>query len=206
MKKYDEPTGQPFFVSAATIAGNLVSVMQIAREISLAAKNAKAIAERAGEKANGFRPITDYIDGMGHETASLVSAINGEALEVSRIAVEELRASEVYQRLLETEKYSGDNPAPALQTLVQTSFQELTARRAILADAKSKLAALLTEIRSLMRASAVISTCSKVEATQAEEYASSLEVVAENVDAASEKISIIVKDCESLLSTAMVTG
>ena len=49
------------FVAVASIATELSAVMDVAKEISLAAANAKAIAFRAGEKAKGFQPITDFI-------------------------------------------------------------------------------------------------------------------------------------------------
>ena len=187
-------------MSAATVAGNLVSVMHIAKEISLAAKNAKAIAERAGEKANGFRPITDYIDEMGYETMSLVNAINKEALEVSRIAVNELRANEIYQKLLSAKEYIGEDVPVSVQKLIQEASETLSEHTTELEKEKTKLIHLLEEIKNQMRASAVISTCSRVEATQAEEYETSLQVVSENVDAASKKITKIVNECDDLLA------
>ena len=199
MEKYNTYK-RPFFVSAATVAGNLVSVMHNAKEISLAAKNAKAIAERAGEKANGFRPITDYIDEMGYETMSLVNAINKEALEVSRIAVNELRAKEVYQKLLSAKEYIGEDVPVSVEKLIQEASERLSEHTIELEKDKARLIHLLEEIKNQMRASAVISTCSRVEATQAEEYETSLQVVSENVDAASKKITMIVNDCDDLLA------
>ncbi len=191
---------RPFFASAATVAGSLISVMHIAKEISLAAKNAKAIAERAGEKANGFRPITDFIDEMGHETISLVKSINTKALEVSRIAVDELRANDAYQRFLTAKEYADKDAISSIQRLIDAASEELSEHGVALKKEKSKLVDLLIEIKTQMRASAVISTCSRVEATQAEEHETSLGVVAENVDTATSKIAMIVKDCDDLLN------
>lgn len=48
-------------VAVASITTELSDVVDIAKEISLAAANAKAIAFRAGDKAKGFLPITDFI-------------------------------------------------------------------------------------------------------------------------------------------------
>lgn len=193
----------PFFVSAATVAGNLISVMNIANEISLAAKNANAIAERAGEKANGFRPITDYINEMGYETISLVSAINTEALEVSRIAVNELRAHDVYQRLVIAKEYTGDDTPTSILNLIKDASVKLSEHTNELEKEKTRLIDLLKEIKTLMRAASIISTCSRVEATQAEEYESSLEVVAEKVETASEKIATIVNECGNTLNVSL---
>ena len=125
MEKNANTFERPFFVSAATVAGNLVSVMDIAKEISLAAKNANAIAERAGEKASGFRPITDYINEMGHETISLVDAINHKALEVSRIAVDELRAKEAYEKLVQAKEYSGEQAPASINKLIDEASESL---------------------------------------------------------------------------------
>jgi hypothetical protein len=61
------------FVAVASIAAELSAVMHVAKEISLAAANAKAIAFRAGEKAKGFQPITDFINELAKETIELVN-------------------------------------------------------------------------------------------------------------------------------------
>jgi hypothetical protein len=200
MEKNTQAQERPFFVSAATVAGNLISVMDIANEISLAAKNANAIAERAGEKANGFRPITDYINEMGNETISLVNKINTEALKVSRIAVDELRAQDAYQRLASAKDYAGEDAPESIQILIDKAAEELSTHKLALEKEKNKLIELLIEIKTQMRAAAVVSTCSRVEATQAEEHETSLEVVAENVETATRKIAAIVKECDALLN------
>ena len=64
------------FIAVATITSELSAVVVIAKEISLAAANAKAIAFRAGDKAKGFQPITDFISDLAKETIERVSAIN----------------------------------------------------------------------------------------------------------------------------------
>ena len=190
----------PFFVSAANVAGRLLEVMQIAKEISLAAKNAKAIAERAGEKASGFSPITDFINEMGSNTVDLVAAINTEAEKVSRIAIAELRANETEQRLLNARSMiEGDCPV-FLDSLIKEANAESSDLAEVLEQEKKKLVEILHEIHKQIRSSAVISTCSRVEATRAEQYETSLEVVAQNVEGAAKDISEILKECESLLN------
>jgi hypothetical protein len=196
---------RPFFALAATVAGTLESVMQIAREISIAAKNAKAIAERAGEKANGFRPITDYINEIGQEMITLVKAINKSALKVSRIAVDELRAEDAYQRLISAKAYSAENTPESIHQLILEATEALSINRAALENEKNKLIELLMAIKIQMRATAVISTCSRVEATRADEYETNLEAVAVNVEIASDKIKHIIKECDDLLNTSSVS-
>ena len=58
-------------VSVTTIAAQLSGVMEVARGISLGAANAKATSARAGEKARGFQPITDFIDELAGKTKGL---------------------------------------------------------------------------------------------------------------------------------------
>jgi uncharacterized membrane-anchored protein len=63
------------FIAVATITSELSAVVVIAKEISLAAANAKAIAFREGDKARDFQPITDFISDLGKEMIERVAAI-----------------------------------------------------------------------------------------------------------------------------------
>nr|WP_239649681.1 hypothetical protein [Methylocucumis oryzae] len=87
------------FVAVASITSELSAVMVVAKEISLAAANAKAIAFRAGDKAKGFQPITDFINELAKETIELVTAINIYALSLYRLTVNEYRRTLVYNKL-----------------------------------------------------------------------------------------------------------
>ncbi len=70
------------FVAVASIAAELSAVMNVAKDISLAAANAKAIAFRAGEKVKGFQPITDFINDLTKDAIQVVVIINQKALDV----------------------------------------------------------------------------------------------------------------------------
>lgn len=191
------PQEQAFFVSSAVVAGRLLTVMQIAKEISLAAKNAKAIAERAGEKANSFKPITDFIDEMGRETITLVEEINVHALSVSRNAVEALRCADASDKFAHAAELMGDHRrASVLHEKVEAISSDATKQAKEVRQQARTLLELLERIWSCMRASGVISTRSRVEAVSAEEYQDSLQVVAETIEKASERIKDIIRDCE----------
>ncbi len=195
---------QAFFVSSAVVAGRLLTVMQVAKEISLAAKNAKAIAERAGEKANSFKPITDFIDEMGRETITLVEKINEQALEVSRSAVEELRCSEASERFLHAASLLGEHRrAEVLQDKAKEIEADAERQKKEVRQQARALLEMLERIWSCMRASGVISTRSRVEAVSAEEYQESLQVVAETIEKASERIKDIIRDCERTIHQNM---
>ncbi len=77
------------FVAIASIAADLSVIMEVAEEISLAAANAKAIAFRAGEKAKGFQPITDFINELAKNTITLVDEINQQALLLYQLTIQE---------------------------------------------------------------------------------------------------------------------
>jgi len=71
------------FIAVASITSELSAVVVIAKEISLAAANAKAIAFRAGDKAKGYQPITDFINELAKETINRVATINELAILLS---------------------------------------------------------------------------------------------------------------------------
>lgn len=195
---------QAFFVASAIVAGRLLTVMQIAKEISLAAKNAKAIAERAGEKANSFKPITDFIDEMGRETLKLVEEINEQALSVSRSAVDELRCTEASNRFAHAAELLGEHQrAPELLKQIEHIQQNAISQQKEVKRQARVLLDMLERIWSCMRASGVISTRSRVEAVSADEYQDSLNVVAETIEKASERIKDIIHDCEKTIQYSM---
>ena len=75
-------------ITAATVTAELSKVKKIAKEMSIAVMNAKAISHRAGDAALGFRPITDFIDEMAQDVMQLVIKISKEAFQLSQMAVE----------------------------------------------------------------------------------------------------------------------
>lgn len=189
-----------FFVSSAVVAGQLTTVMDIAREISLAAKNAKAIAERAGDKANSFKPITDYIDEMGRETIHLVGLITEQSLLVSRRTVSLLRTHDASLRFKRAvDLLAGSDQAEPVKRRLQETNDEVVTQQKVLAKDVNDLLGLLERISSCMRASGVISTRSRVEAAHAGDYEESLISVATTIETASERIKSIIESCESRL-------
>ena len=80
-------------ITAATVTAELSKVKKIAKEMSIAVMNAKAISHRAGDAALGFRPITDFIDEMAQAYAQAdVVICRAGALTVSEVAVAGLPA------------------------------------------------------------------------------------------------------------------
>lgn len=189
------------FVAVASIAAELSAVMEVAKEISLAAANAKAIAFRAGEKAKGFQPITDFINELAKETIGLVNDINDHALDLYRLTVKEYRMSEACRRFETVARTAVDARFADSLTL---SLQRVRQRRA---DCQrqfslhvSELLAQLADVMHPARAARVIAANSRIEASQAGEYLQSLQAVAESVDHAAQIIHDKVHKCRSALS------
>ncbi len=187
-------------IAAATITSELSKVRKIAREMSLGVMNAKAISSRAGEAARGFQPITDFIDEMAHEVMQLVTKISHQALRLSRFAVRRNHIRKtlgIYQQVIQK---AGDAPySHSLDPVIAKLENDHVEYRNQLISNIRTLKSLLDDINYSTRGAQVISTTSRVEASQAGEYRKSLEVVADNLEQASEKIRLQVKNSQNRL-------
>jgi len=189
------------FVAVASIAAELSAVMEVAKEISLAAANAKAIAFRAGEKAKGFQPITDFINELAKETIQLVNNINEHALTLYRLTVKTHRMSEAcgrFESVVTLAEHA--RHAPSLTQPLQLAQQNQQLCQREFARHVSELLAQLGDVMHPARAARVIAANSRIEASQAGEYLQSLQAVAESVDHAAQIIHDKVNKCRSALS------
>lgn len=175
--------------------------MVVAKEISLAAANAKAIAFRAGDKAKGFQPITDFINELAKETIELVTNINVYALLLYRLTVNEYRRTAAYNKFEQAAKLAGG------ASFVQSMKTPVDSAKNKMQDCqrqfKRDVAMLLGQLEAVMhhaRAARVIAANSRIEASQAGEYLQSLQAVAESVDNAAHTIHDNVQRCRIALS------
>jgi methyl-accepting chemotaxis protein len=189
------------FIAVASITSELSAVMVIAKEISLAAANAKAIAFRAGDKAKGFQPITDFINELAKETIDKVDTINKLAILLYRVTVNGYRKKASYNKFEQVMKKSGTavysdsmkKPLDEAKILTQDCERQF----------KRDVALLLGQLDAVMhhaRAARVIAANSRIEASQAGEYLQSLQTVAESVDNAAHTIHDNVQRCRMALS------
>jgi methyl-accepting chemotaxis protein len=174
------------FIVAANISAILSVAQQEAKKLSLTAKNARAIAIRAGEKAMGFKVITDFIDEFASLTIECANEINDLSLHFARVAMNSSNYKEFLHRLDSVKARSADLKSSKV-FLNLYSETENTAREC---DAECQrlvrnLESLLETIQTQMRASGFIAATSKVEAARAEEYKDSLDSVAQNIAVAS---------------------
>lgn len=189
------------FVAVASIAAELNAVMEVAKEISLAAANAKAIAFRAGEKARGFQPITDFINELAKETIELVNAINAHALLLYQITVTEYRMTIAGNHFHTARRLaSGAIFEHSLDTPLSSVYQKTSEARKQFIWHVEALLDQLQEVMHPARAARVIAANSRIEASQAGEYLMSLQAVAESVDHAAQIINNNVQRCRSALN------
>lgn len=193
--------GKSQFVAVASIAAELSDVMDVAKEISLAAANAKAIAFRAGEKAKGFQPITDFINELAKETIGLVNAINEQAIQLYQLAVNEYKMTVASNTFDQVNKLATDAAyISSLNYPLELAAQNKQECRKKFKNHVERLQEQLGDIMHPARAARVIAANSRIEASQAGEYLQSLQAVAESVDNAALVIHGNVLRCRSALS------
>lgn len=188
------------FVVIASIAAELSAVMEVAKEISLAAANAKAIAFRAGEKAKGFQPITDFINELAKDTIELVDSINDQAISLYILTVNEYQLETTDKKLQLVMQEAQE--APYLSSLQARRNEIRTQMLESKKDFRLHVSQLLEQLGEIMhpaRAARVIAANSRIEASQAGEYLQSLQDVAESVDNAAQVIHENVQRCRSAL-------
>ncbi len=71
------------FVVLAKIFRELFLATKNAQEVSLIAKNARALTVRVGDKVLGFKAITNFIDDLATTTIQLATTSNTQALELA---------------------------------------------------------------------------------------------------------------------------
>jgi len=179
-----------YFVSVAEIAAKLDQATRIAQQLSLTASNARAVALRAGERAAGFRPLTDFIDRLAEITIKSSRSINKLAAALSQTSADKERADSaiahfnvVFIKAKDSEFiHSLDEVFERCQNKQQQL--NLSYKRQIF-RLSDELAMLSSELRNAV----ILATLSRVEASQAGiQYQEALINVADNVEGAASKI------------------
>ena len=197
-------SSENILIIAASVTAELSKVKKIAKEMSIAVMNAKAISHRAGDAALGFRPITDFIDEMAQDVMQLVIKISKEAFHLSQMAVERthiIATEKQYKRVLNNAKETKhiDSLKPAADKIHNEYliYQDNLQKKIV------TLSLLLDEIQTSTKGSQVLSTTSRVEASSAGGFRASLEVVAGNLEEATDKIRALVKNSHNKLDNVL---
>ncbi|WP_111978821.1 hypothetical protein [Algibacillus agarilyticus] len=196
---------QPMFVIAACIASHLYNATKVAENLSLTAKNAKAVTVRAGEQAAGFSALTDFIQELASNTISLAQAVNKIAIKISMRAtrLERVRLADSRFKkaciLGEDARYIGD-----IKPYMQQTQQTIAELQAEFSELLHKLNQLVEDTHRQIRSAAVISTMSKVESSNSGLYKPQLEVISDNIFQAAHAIRHELKCAEVLLRNARI--
>ncbi len=180
---------QPIFVKSAQISAHLYFATQIAKQISLASKNARAITVRAGTKAAGFTAITHFIEELSKETIARANRINKIGVKISRIATEQVKAETTLRDFLYIEKKSCD--AQFIDSISGVKKATIKLTENFDNEFKSLLENLTNELdesKKQIRTATVLVSTSKIEATQSGEFEQQFQVIAENLETASSEI------------------
>ncbi len=192
-----------YFVSVAEIAAKLDQATHIAQQLSLTASNARAVALRAGERAAGFRPLTDFIDRLAEITISSSKKINLLASTLSRTSADKVRADDAIEHFHAVYVRAKDSPfihsLDAQLDLCEDAQQKLNTKYRRQIDRLSdELAMLSNELRNAV----ILATLSRVEASQAgAQYQEALINVANNVEGAAGKIKNHIHYSQQMVST-----
>ena len=191
------------FVVAAIVASELHKAMLVARQIALTASNARALALRAGQGAAGFRAITEFIDDLASKTVDASQQINSRAIVISRMASESARVEATLASFNRAYKLAADAPfLSSLDTAYHKVQDEHFALQREFEEQVQGLHSALEELSRELRTAAVLSTMSRVEASQSgKQFEQPLSVIASNVGDAAGRIQNHVRQSQQLFSS-----
>ncbi|MGF1769276.1 chemotaxis protein [Enterovibrio makurazakiensis] len=188
------------FVTAAVVAAELYKAREIANDISLTASNARALALRAGQGAAGFRAITDFIDQLADTTVKTSDIINFRAVTISRLATNIVRSERTIARFKQAAKASHD--ARFVQSIIDPIVHMKNEHAIVVRQFHREVAQLSELLENLAReikTASVLSAMSRVEASQSgKKFEEGLNVVADNVSTAAERIQVHISLSQSL--------
>ncbi|NGN96969.1 chemotaxis protein [Grimontia sp. S25] len=188
------------FVTAAVVAAELYKAREIANDISLTASNARALALRAGQGAAGFRAITDFIDQLADTTVKTSDIINLKAVTISRLATVAVRNERTMECFKKAAKIS---KGAAFVGTIEKPIENMKAEHAQLLRQfyreVTSLSELLENLAREIKTASVLSAMSRVEASQSgKKFEEGLNVVADNVSTAADRIQTHVMLSQSL--------
>lgn len=195
---------EAMFVTAARVAAHLYFATKVAQNLSLTAKNARAITARAGQQAAGFTALTTFIQELADNTILVAQQVNKVAVSISCCATQLERVGQASAKFAQVQKLGSE--AKYIDTIA-TGVSDTNKRKQKLSSTFAKLRFNLDELvedtRKQIRFAAVISTMSKVEASNSGHFETQLEVIASNILKASMDIRKELECAESLLSTTI---
>jgi len=187
------------FVVLAKISRELYLATKTAQEVSLIAKNARALTVRAGDKVLGFKAITNFIDDLATTTIQLATTINRQALDVATLAAmlqRKLYGLEQFNRVLNDKKATyRDSCRGPRQMLLQDVENNQREQKMKL----NRLISNLSDIQQEIRSAGIIALNAKVESAKSPEYQASLDVIADDILHSTNQIKARIDRSQSII-------
>lgn len=167
---------------SALISANGEYVKELSEELSLTAKNARAIAVRAGEKALGFKWLTSEIEELADNVSLHVKQMNEIIGEAYKTSAKLLHQNTFNELLAQCENN------PQITALLQAAEKQLEQDKLNHEATMKRLNKNIDKAQGALRAASVVASTVRVEAVKAEGFERNLLEVADSVDRFSEKI------------------
>lgn len=185
---------------AAKVSVEVKNTQKEARRLALVAKNARAVATRAGNQALGFKVITDFVDEFAAKTIQLAVDIHTHSLVFSRCAWSLAAVDDLTHRLEQTQAKIEDRQNDELDKCLAAQRRIHREHQVQFNKLLYQLGQLLDSVYQQMRSASFIAASSKVEASAAGEYQGDLDVVARDIADSAEMIKISIKHCLKLIA------
>ncbi len=187
------------FVVLAKISRELFLATKTAQEVSLIAKNARALTVRAGDKVLGFKAITNFIDDLATTTIQLATTINKQALEVATLAAElqrKLYGLEQFDLVLNDEKAVYRESCRGARQVLQREVEDNQREQKMQLN---RLISNLSDIQQEIRSAGIIALNAKVESAKSPEYQASLDVIADDILHSTNQIKTRIDRSQSII-------
>jgi DNA repair exonuclease SbcCD ATPase subunit len=185
----------------ASVAAALDKAEAIAKELSLAAKNARFVVFRAGSQAAGLTVITSYFAELAENTIQLVHSINDRAMRIANDSVKEWKSALLIGHLKDAQDMLEDRRH--IETVKQHKHrinQQQHQLSSVLQKELDILDGQLEEIQSLMRAASVIVVTSRLESNRTGDFEQNLREMADNIQRLTNQIKEHATESRRILS------
>ena len=169
------------YVALAKISRELYLATSKAQEVSLIAKNARALAVRAGDKVLGFKAITDFIDDLATSTIQLARQINKQALDIAHMAAEVQRKEFGLDQFEIVMEHPEATHAKSITNVHDALKRDVLERNNEQRKNLNILISNLNDIQQEIRSAGIIALNAKVESAKSPEYQASLDVIADDI-------------------------
>ncbi len=165
------------YIISASVAAELHALTSVARQVSMIAKNARALAIRAGESVAGFKAITGFIEEIAKFSAERGGAIDQMATKISRVTVDIIRLSQNIEKFEQCVS-SDVKYAQSMKQLMETVYDTDETLHRQFRRSVRRLKMEINEIGGQLRGVQMMVTSSKVEAAGAGDFKEGLNSVA----------------------------